>query len=317
MCGGDIPIVGEQAEAVPASIPNTFQTADAHCHPTDTLASLKNISSQNTTFMCCMSTSFHDLDHVASLYREHPTKVVPAFGFHPWKYNEIASTAEVMTPEQALEAFSPEDADLAAKLIENQRPLQEWTTILTEYLTSHPKAIMGEVGMDRAASLPNTNFRLKLNQEHQSKIFEAQLRIAGRLKRPVSCHCVRAHGLMINMFKRIGKESIEEFPPAICMHSYNGEPDTIKTLLKIPKIGNRIYVSFSTVINGGKSEKLEKRIRAVPEDRLLIESDYNTMDAIDLQIAQIAHVVAEARGWTLEETCVKTFQNFLRFSNVD
>ncbi|TPX39750.1 hypothetical protein SeMB42_g06271 [Synchytrium endobioticum] len=283
-----------------APLPPTLKIADAHCHPTDSLATLPNITSLTTSLICTMSTSFHDLGHVERLYLEHGSRVVPAFGFHPWHYHKLASTKVPVTPVQAaedtLEPFVLEDAELATRLIQDQRDFEEWTTLLIGLLKKHPKAIVGEIGMDRAASLPNTNSKLKINANHQCKIFEEQLRIAGRLKRPVSCHCVRAHGHMIDMFKKFGKESPEEFPPAI--------------------FGPRIYVSFSTVINA-RSPKLADRIRAVPADRLLIESDYSTMNAIDAQMAEIVQVVSEATGWSVEETCRRTFENFLRFSHVD
>ncbi|TPX42377.1 hypothetical protein SeLEV6574_g05641 [Synchytrium endobioticum] len=255
-----------------APLPPTLKIADAHCHPTDSLATLPNITSLTTSLICTMSTSFHDLGHVERLYLEHGSRVVPAFGFHPWHYHKLASTKVPVTPVQAaedtLEPFVLEDAELATRLIQDQRDFEEWTTLLIGLLKKHPKAI----------------------------IFEEQLRIAGRLKRPVSCHCVRAHGHMIDMFKKFGKESPEEFPPAI--------------------FGPRIYVSFSTVINA-RSPKLADRIRAVPADRLLIESDYSTMNAIDAQMAEIVQVVSEATGWSVEETCRRTFENFLRFSHVD
>lgn len=42
---------------------------------------------------------------------------------------------------------------------------------------------------------------------------------------------------------------------------------------RMPKIGPRFYFSFSSVINAskGQQEKLIARIRAVPDDRLLLE----------------------------------------------
>ncbi len=38
-------------------------------------------------------------------------------------------------------------------------------------------------------------------------------------------------------------------------------------------IGPRIYFSFSSAINGRTPDKLRARIAAVPDDRLLLESD--------------------------------------------
>ena len=79
----DIPLnenSNQPAELHAETLPRTFYVADAHCHPTDTQASLSSITSLTTTLICTMSTSFHDLNHVEKLYIQHPTRVVPAFG---------------------------------------------------------------------------------------------------------------------------------------------------------------------------------------------------------------------------------------------
>eukprot|EP00798_Chlamydomonas_sp_ICE-L_P030449 gene30450-35459_t len=107
-------------------------------------------------------------------------------------------------------------------------------------------------------------------------------------------------------------------PPRIMLHSYGGSPEAVSQFTKLPKgLGKRIFFSFSSVINGkgsGKGrEKLIKRIQAVPDDRLLIESDQIDAALIDSGLQEIVEVVAEAKGWTLDEATERTLFNFNTF----
>lgn len=57
------------------------------------------------------------------------------------------------------------------------------------------------------------------------------------------------------------------------LHSYGGSVEEIPRYYKLPGIGDRFYYSFSHAINHRTPDKLKARIVAVPDDRLLIESD--------------------------------------------
>jgi Tat protein secretion system quality control protein TatD with DNase activity len=57
------------------------------------------------------------------------------------------------------------------------------------------------------------------------------------------------------------------------LHSYGGSVEEIPRFCKIPNIGPRFYFSFSHAINHRTPEKLRARVAAVPDDRLLLESD--------------------------------------------
>lgn len=62
-------------------------------------------------------------------------------------------------------------------------------------------------------------------------------------------------------------------PCRVMLHSYGGSPEEIPKYCKLKGIGDRFYFSFSTAINARTPEKLRARIAAVPDDRLLLESD--------------------------------------------
>ncbi|KAF9550507.1 hypothetical protein EC957_000181 [Mortierella hygrophila] len=102
-------------------------------------------------------------------------------------------------------------------------------------------------------------------------------------------------------------------PPRLCMHSYGGSVDMLKAFTKLDH-PPEIYFSFSIVINGRLQErKLKELILAVPEDRLLIESDHHSHNHVDQLLVEMVLKVAEIRNWSIEETVERTARNWHRF----
>lgn len=102
-------------------------------------------------------------------------------------------------------------------------------------------------------------------------------------------------------------------PPRLCMHSYGGSVDMLKAFTKLDH-PPEIYFSFSILINGRLQErKLKELILAVPEDRLLIESDHHSHNHVDQLLVEMVLKIAEIRKWTVEETVKKTARNWQRF----
>ncbi|TPX56008.1 hypothetical protein PhCBS80983_g04868 [Powellomyces hirtus] len=300
---------------------------DAHCHPTDTPATLGAVATLRTRRVLMMGTREGDWDAIADAASKWPTRVVPAFGVHPW----FAHT--VPTPPSA-SAF----------------------TSLERILASHPGALVGEIGIDSVAKDRTTGELYPFDQ--QLAVFRAQLALAGRMGRPVSVHTVRAHGCLVDVMREMAgkrqkkrnwkkereldrfytqgdsddddgnehggeKEQREEeeeevsrgasIPPAIMHHSYSGSTETIRALVSLPNgMGARFYFSFSTGVNG-RSPKTTDHIRAVPDDRILIESDLHDAQQIDAAVNDACRMVAEAKGWTMKETAERTRRNAERF----
>ncbi|KAG0293349.1 hypothetical protein BGZ97_005366 [Linnemannia gamsii] len=102
-------------------------------------------------------------------------------------------------------------------------------------------------------------------------------------------------------------------PPRLCMHSYGGSVDMLKAFTKLDH-PPEIYFSFSILINGRLQErKLKELILAVPEDRLLIESDHHSHNHVDQLLVEMVLKIAEIRNWTVEETVERTARNWQRF----
>lgn len=105
------------------------------------------------------------------------------------------------------------------------------------------------------------------------------------------------------------------FPPRICMHSFSGPVEPLNQFLR-PTVPSDVYFSFSSVINftNPSSEKVLEVIRALPGDRILIESDLHCAGRqMDDLLEEVARKVCELRGWGLEEGVRRLAENWRRF----
>ncbi|KAF3482979.1 Cut9-interacting protein scn1 [Arthroderma uncinatum] len=105
------------------------------------------------------------------------------------------------------------------------------------------------------------------------------------------------------------------FPPRICMHSYSGPVDPLNQFFH-PKVPADVYFSFSAVINfpDGANAKSSNVISALPEDRILVESDIHCAgQRMDDLLEQIVRQVCDIRGWSLERGTQILADNWKRF----
>ena len=185
----------------------------------------------------------------------------------------------------------------------------------------------------------------RVNIDHQRVVLKAQFELAAKIQRPVSVHSVQAHGLvfevMQSLWKGHEKPSKRErkramsaskahqgddhasgteqkplpFPPRICMHSYSGPPDALKQFLA-PTVPAQIYFSFSTAINfsNASTVKVTSVIKAVPDNRILVESDLHCAgERMDRLLEEIVVKICEIKDWTLEEGAQRLKENWLKF----
>lgn len=134
--------------------------------------------------------------------------------------------------------------------------LDEFLASLRRDLLSHPRALLGEVGLDKAFRIPlpsppkdsstttdNTN-AIELTSplrtsplatpiSHQGAVLKAQVLLAIELKRNVSFHSVRAPQDTVDFLKMIAKEAGEEFERIhLCLHSFGGSAETAQMIQK-------------------------------------------------------------------------------------
>lgn len=185
-----------------------------------------------------------------------------------------------------------------------------WFDRLEEALVTNPRAGVGEIGLDHALT--------ERRDEEQMEVFVEQLRLARRLGRPVSIHCRKAWEALHRALERVG-----ELPAGFVVHSYGGSAETV---VELAARGG--FFSFSGAITHPRSTRSRAACAAVPEDRLLIETDapdltpsivsddmpFNHAPATEgpnepRHIGHVLRAVARVRGMSPESLAALTWAN--------
>ncbi|PNY25417.1 Deoxyribonuclease, TatD [Tolypocladium capitatum] len=164
----------------PPPFPWHLGVADAHCHPTDSMASIAGLPTMRAAVLAVMATRSQDQHLVAAVAAEHGLdaprrgcRVVPSFGWHPWfshqLYDDSAADATYKPPAQghdeaavarakrrhyeAVLAPAPDDDGFIAAL-PTPVSISSFTAATRARLRAHPCALVGEIGLDKAFRLP-------------------------------------------------------------------------------------------------------------------------------------------------------------------
>ncbi|KAI5781397.1 hypothetical protein EDC01DRAFT_718454 [Geopyxis carbonaria] len=114
----------------------------------------------------------------------------------------------------------------------------------------------------------------------------------------------------------------KRFPPRICLHSFSASSQTLSQYLKQPSpkslFPSEIFFSFSTTINAnltrGHLNKIEETIGSVPDEYLLVESDYHAAgDELDDALKKAILQVTALKGWGLAHAVRRLGLNWERF----
>lgn len=130
-----------------------------------------------------------------------------------------------------------------------------WLDALARWLDRFPHASIGECGVDRWVREPP----LAVQQE----VFRAQLALAADRRLPVSIHCIRAWGPLL--------ESLRAGPPlprGFLLHSFGG---TRELVAELTPLGARFSCS-GHFLHPRKAPVLDA-FRAVAPDRIMLETD--------------------------------------------
>ncbi len=142
-------------------------------------------------------------------------------------------------------------------------------------------------------------------RETQREVFRAQLDLAAELDRPVVVHSREADADTAHM--------IREFKGRVIgvLHCFSGGSELLEVGLDAGW-----YVSFSGTVSFRRYDAREL-LRAVPGDRLLIETDSPYLAPVPHRgkrnepawVARVAEVVAQLRGESLETVAMATTAN--------
>lgn len=194
----------------------------------------------------------------------------------------------------------------------------------------------------------------RVSMDHQRKVLLAQLHLAGEMQRAVSVHGVQAHGIVYETLAETWKgyerrvpskkerkkqeaavkvnaepapnaeadpetspsSGPKPYPPRICLHSFSGPAETLKQYTA-PSVPCEIFFSFNTTINSWSDSgdgKVEAAVRAVPDERIVVESDLHTAgENMDSHLEDIARMLCKVKGWELEDGVKRLGKNWRSF----
>ena len=115
---------------------------------------------------------------------------------------------------------------------------------------------IGEIGLDRSCPVDFTV---------QAALFSAQLELAAAHGWPVTVHCVRAWGPLVETLAGFNKK---QMLPKTMIHAYNGSTETMKQLT-----GLGCYISFSEALSIPEQARLRDTFSQTPRHLLLLETD--------------------------------------------
>jgi len=132
---------------------------------------------------------------------------------------------------------------------------EKWKATLSDLVTSSTLPCIGECGLDRWMEDPD--------KEAQEDAFLFQVDLANRLNAPLSIHVLRAWGWFMDLLRS------HPFPErGFLLHSYNGSRELLPELIK-----RGAYFSFSGYYLHERKVKQQEVFKAIPLDRLLVETD--------------------------------------------
>ena len=166
----------------------------------------------------------------------------------------------------------------------------------------HPKVIgVGEIGLDYYYETPEG--------EVHKKAFVAQLELAHEAKLPISLHIRDAYGDLLNILK----DNRHYIQHGMLMHCYCGSKEFVRELAPFDS-----YFAFGGVVTF-KNAKKDDILRAVPSDRLIVETDCPYMTPVPFRgkrnepkyVVNTAEYIANALGVDYEEFEKQTVKNTL------
>lgn len=173
-----------------------------------------------------------------------------------------------------------------------------------ERLAHDPRVVaIGEVGLDYHYD--------HSPRDVQRAVLERHIELARRLDKPVIVHNRESTDDVVAILERSGARGI--------LHSYTESLDVARKLVE-----RGFFISFSGIVTFRNAESLRDVARALPHDRVLIETDtpylapvpYRGRDNEPAYVVAVAGKLAQLWGLPLERVAEQTTANFERAFSV-
>ncbi|WP_160062761.1 TatD family hydrolase [Psychromonas sp. L1A2] len=172
--------------------------------------------------------------------------------------------------------------------------------LLLEYASSDKVVAVGETGLDFFYS-PET-------KEWQIDAFRKQIRVAKQLNKPLIIHTRGARQDTLDILREEGAEQVGGV-----LHCFT---ESIEMAEEAMKMG--FYISVSGIVTFKNAKELQEVIKAVPLDRLLVETDspylapvpHRGQENEPAYTHDVAKFVAELKGVSFDELAEVTTNNY-------
>jgi TatD DNase family protein len=164
---------------------------------------------------------------------------------------------------------------------------------------------VGEIGLDYHYDFSP--------RDVQQRVFREQIQLARSLRLPIVIHTREAEA---DTFRILEEEQAQEIGGVF--HCFTGDREMAKRCLDIG-----FHVSLAGIVTFPRALELKEVARMVPLDRLLVETDSPFLAPVPHRgkrhepapVVQVASVIAELRGATMEEIGRATEANHQRLFN--
>ena len=187
-------------------------------------------------------------------------------GVHPWEAVEL----------------SPEDM---------RRKTEDLRSRLLPSVSSPGNSLLGvgEIGLDRLKS--------REISPQMREAFEAQLKLALELNRPVVLHGAKCWGQVVKAVQGTCEQARKHGTGAFLFHGFSRSDGLIPDIVALNG-----YISVGPAILNDHAVNYRELVKKIPIDRLLVETDRTAENAADCpSIVAVATEVAKLRGMPLAE----------------
>jgi TatD DNase family protein len=177
-------------------------------------------------------------------------------------------------------------------------------------LANHPKIVaIGETGLDY--------YRLEGDLEWQRERFRTHIRASRETRKPLIIHTRSASEDTIRIMLEEGAGT-DKGGVAGVMHCFTESQQVADAAM-----AQGFYISFSGIVTFKSAKDLQAVARAVPLERMLIETDSPYLAPVPYRgrmnepgfVAHVAEFIAREKGVSVEEVGRRTTENFFKLFN--